>query len=104
MSKDAAEWALSRLALAPPVGLGLDRRSPRSRYASTIAWPVGWVFPSCRQAGLFPWAFGFGSGVASAIIAPWGAMGEGKAQRPIERFVEPMGGLIPYLFLPLPWA
>jgi hypothetical protein len=30
-------------------------------------------------------------------------MGEGKAQRPFERFVEPMGGLIPYLFLSLPW-
>src|SRR5712691_1172405 len=29
-------------------------------------------------------------------LAPWGAMGEGKAQRPFERFVEPMGGLNPY--------
>jgi len=37
-------------------------------------------------------------------LAPRGADGAGKVQRPFEHFVCPTGGLIPYLFLPLPWA
>ena len=56
----------------------------------TSFFPVFWFLATC-DSRLPP-------------LAPWGAMGEGKAQRPFERFVEPMGGLIPYLFLPLPWA
>jgi hypothetical protein len=68
-----------------PSGLSIDRVSPPSRYA--FIEPGRWVlvFVLATDDSLLP------------SIAPWGAMGEDKAQHPFECFVEPMGGLILYL-------
>jgi hypothetical protein len=70
--------ALSRLALAPPVGLGLDSMSRASRYT---------LFPPGRA--------GVGSPARAQPVpsaSPLGGAWWGKAQRPFERVAAPMGG------------
>jgi len=57
----------------------LDRLSPPGRYT-----------PILPGRGL---GFSFGNGRSRLpSLAPWGAMGEGKVQRPIEHGAEAMGG------------
>jgi hypothetical protein len=73
-----------------------EAREDASLSANSLAGGLG--FPACRQAGLFPLPLGFGN-VRSMLppLAPWGADGAGKVQRPFEHFVCPTGDRNKYL-------
>ena len=61
-------------------GLALIAQDHEDATLSIIAWPEFSFLSLATGASRLP------------SIAPQGAMGEGKAQRPFECFVKPMGG------------